>query len=410
MAAYQGEPLALCDMATRFAAGFGVECDMDMAMRLYRRAAKAGLARAQYRLAECCLLGNGTEYNTAEAVQWLRAARDGGLPEAGTLLVQCCIAEGPEILPGKEGVDLLRKTAEDGNAKAAQRLAQWYAHSEGVVRNRSDALKWYRKAIEWYSDRPDTQHDRFQCHMAMAHLGDAESQFFLAECHAKGDGVPQNQAETVRWYEQAVENGLDKARAPLAEAYVNLADLLVKSDDRDGFSEAFALLRKAAAMGNGKACLRIAEIHLSGNHASRDRAEAVKWLRQGADFGDPLAQFRLGLLYAAGDGVAKDSTEALGWFHRAADAGFAPAQFKLGQYYAKADETAKDPVRAAQYLAKATEQGYVRAQRQLGICYFYGNGVAKDVDAAIEWFYKAAKAGDADARDWLEKHAFLARR
>ena len=104
-----------------------------------------------------------------------------------------------------------------------------------------------------------------------AEQGDPEAQYQLGLRHTIGLGVPQDAAESIRWYRLAAEQGL-------ADAQVILADR-----------------------------------HARGEGVPQDDAEAVRWFRLAADQGHAIAQFNLGVMYANGDGVLKDSVLAHMW-------------------------------------------------------------------------------------------------
>ena len=91
-----------------------------------------------------------------------------------------------------------------------------------------------------------------------------------------GEGVPQDDAEAVRWYRLAAEQGHASAQNNLGFAY------------GDGLG------------------------------VPQDAAEAVRWYRLAAEQGQPTAQYSLGVIYGKGEGVPQDKVEAHMWFNLAA--------------------------------------------------------------------------------------------
>jgi hypothetical protein len=89
---------------------FGVEKDRARALDLYRQAAKAGSAEAQYALARAYDEGDGVAEDKAEAARWYRAA------------------------------------AERGDVSAQHRLAVMLEGGEGVAADLAEAKAWYRRA------------------------------------------------------------------------------------------------------------------------------------------------------------------------------------------------------------------------------------------------------------------------
>ena len=55
----------------------------------------------------------------------------------------------------------------------------------------------------------------------LAEQGDARAQYNLGVMYANGDGVPQDQAEAVRWYRLAAEQGHASAQFNLGARYYN---------------------------------------------------------------------------------------------------------------------------------------------------------------------------------------------
>jgi TPR repeat protein len=62
--------------------GIGVPRDIDRAARLFRQAAEAGVAEAQYALAVMLQTGVGQSRDTVQAERWLRRAAAQGYPQA----------------------------------------------------------------------------------------------------------------------------------------------------------------------------------------------------------------------------------------------------------------------------------------------------------------------------------------
>ena len=126
-----------------------------------------------------------------------------------------------------------------------------------------------------------------------------------------GEGVPEDDAEAVRWYRLAAEQGTAAAQFNLGIMYDN------------------------------------------GEGVPEDDAEAVRWYRLAAEQGTAAAQFNLGRMYANGEGVPEDDAEAMRWFRLAAEQGNATAQFLLGLMYASGEGVPEDDVTAYQGVLDA---------------------------------------------------------
>ena len=93
-----------------------------------------------------------------------------------------------------------RPLAEQGYASAQYNLGQMYRNGQGVPQDDAEAVKWYRLAAE---------------------QGYANAQFNLGNMYNKGRGVPQDYAEAVKWYRLAAEQGYASAQTNLGYMYSN---------------------------------------------------------------------------------------------------------------------------------------------------------------------------------------------
>ena len=94
--------------------------------------------------------------------------------------------------------------------------------------------------------------------------------------YLEGRGVPQDDAEAVRWMRLAAERGQGDAQALLGSMY------------------------------------------LEGRGVPQDDAEAVRWIRLAAERGQGDAQALLGSMYYEGRGVPQDDILAYAFLHSAA--------------------------------------------------------------------------------------------
>jgi localization factor PodJL len=164
-AAIAGDPAAAYEVASRFAEGRGVSPSNEEEARWLERAAKQGLAPAQFRL--------------------------GGLYEKG-------IGVRKDLLRAR---DLYLAAAQKGNAKAMHNLAVLFAEGVSGPPDYERAAIWFRKAADH---------------------GTKDSQFNLAVLYANGIGVEQNYAESYKWFMLAANQGDSDSLAKLNEVAVNL--------------------------------------------------------------------------------------------------------------------------------------------------------------------------------------------
>ncbi len=84
------------------------------------------------------------------------------------------------------------------------------------------------------------------------------------------------------------------------------------------FAESFRWYRLAADQGDAEAQFNLGVIYATGRGAPQDDAEAFRWYRLSANQGDTRAQYNLGAMYANGQSVPQDYVEAHMWFNLAA--------------------------------------------------------------------------------------------
>ena len=118
---------------------------------------------------------------------------------------------------------------------------------------------------------------------ALAEQGVAAAQFNLGFMYRNGEGVPENDAEAVKWYRKASDQGLAEAQYSLGFMYD------------------------------------------TGSGVPENDAEAVKWYRKAAAQGAADAQYNLGLMYAYGEGVPENNIRAYVWWSTAKTQGHADA-------------------------------------------------------------------------------------
>jgi len=79
--------------------------------------------------------------------------------------------------PGQRSVLRLRLAAEQGDADAQLALGVLYVYGEGVPQDDAEAVKWYRLAAE---------------------QGNGPAQYNLGVMYYDGEGVPQDYAEAIK--------------------------------------------------------------------------------------------------------------------------------------------------------------------------------------------------------------------
>lgn len=137
--------------------------------------------------------------------------------------------------------------------------------------------------------------------------GDPKAQFNLGAAYGKGEGVPQDHAESMKWYRMAAEQGLAEAQNNLGIAYYEGQG--VPQD----YAESMKWYRKAAEQGLAEARNNLGVAYYEGQGVPKDYAESMKWFRMAAEQGHADAQCILGISYSDGHGVPQDYLLAYFW-------------------------------------------------------------------------------------------------
>jgi len=318
-----------------FQTGTGVTADQGHALDLFRQAAEAGSARAQWLLGKRYRDGAGVMRDNAEAAKWLRMAAEQGQPEAESM------------------------------------LAFMYHSGQGVAKDEKESLRWYQKAAD---------------------LGNADAAYFVGTAFQLGLGTSPDQKEAASWFRKAAAKN-----HPLAQFALGQACLKGHGAGKDEKS-AFHWFQKAAQQGYFAAQFAVGQACLLGEGTPRDPAEAVKWFRLAADQGDVDAQKKMGDLLREGEGLPRDLAAALTWYQKAADQGDSQAQFAMGRAFLCGEGIAENPSLAAQWMQKAADQGHITAQAVLGDLHRKGKGMARNDAEAFSLYKSAAEAGFAIAQ------------
>lgn len=156
--------------------------------------------------------------------------------------------------------------------------------------------------------------------LAKASEGDAGAQYEIGQKYSKGDGVPKNPGDAVKW------------------------------------------LEKSAAQGNADAQLSLGSIYISGRGAPKNSVEAAKWFQLAAEQGRGAAQIQIARMHLAGAGVVKDDVMACKWARLAMAQGEKQANQILVLLGSRmtALETAQAETLVREYLAKKTADDAAR--------------------------------------------------
>jgi TPR repeat protein len=184
-----------------------VKQDYAQAVAWHRKAAEQGFALAQTSLAIFYYNGQGVTKDYAQAVAWFRKAAEQGesnakefLPKAEKTLKEQQLSEEPE--ESEESEENLYQqyitAAKQGNAGAQYVIGYCYVKGDGVTKDATQAVSWFRKAAD---------------------QGLAEAQNALGICYYGGEGVKQDYVQTASLFRKAADQGYAPAQRNLGYLY-----------------------------------------------------------------------------------------------------------------------------------------------------------------------------------------------
>jgi TPR repeat protein len=282
----------------------------------------------------------------------------------------------PQSLQGFAGVALPKIDAKRALTACAQAvnenptdgmLVNLLGRSHEADRNYTEARRNYEKASQlgdlyattnlgWLSvyglDGPADVDKGRQLFEKAAIAGNHYGQASLAFLYRDGyGGVRQDNAEAIKWYQKAADQGNAMALGNLGWFYREGVGVT-----RD-YQKSVEYYRKGADAGDLGSISAMGYAAQNGLGLPQSYEEARKWYEKGANAGDAYSMASLGFLYDAGAGVKQDYVEARYWYEKAANAGSAYAMGNLSRLYDQGLGTAVDPQEAVRWAVAAVERG-----------------------------------------------------
>jgi len=184
-------------LGTCYFFGTGIENDYSKAIDLFWRNAQNGYSVAQYYLGICFYHGLGCVPDTEQAIRWLYRAAEQDVPvaklELGKIFYE--LKDGDNLAEQRDHL-LPYKLGRNGRFTTM-------SQSECVEEFLSEAVLWFQKVPEL-----------------------AEAQFYLGKCYENGDGVEKDITQAMEWYRKAAEQGFAEAKdkIKILETYLKAKD------------------------------------------------------------------------------------------------------------------------------------------------------------------------------------------
>lgn len=165
-----------------------------------------------------------------------------------------------------------------------------------------------------------------------ARSGHAGARWKLGQMYATGDGVPEDDFEAFKMYEQIVQDQEDDTSSSPDAAYTSSAIVALADYLRTG---------------------------IPGTPVSADLTQARQLYNHAASyFGDPRAQFELGRMMLDGEGGKSNPRQAARWLKLAARKGYAKAEALLGYLLFDGEQISleAEPARGLAMLTRALKE------------------------------------------------------
>lgn len=208
-----------------------------------------------------------------------------------------------------------------------------------------------------------------------------------------------NEAQAMRWFEQAAQAGRPAAQWMLGRHYFDAGEV------RDT-TRGLELIRAAAEQGLAPAQGFLGWLYFDGASVERDPKEAFAWVSAAARQEDLHALRLLSSFYSSGLVVKQDFKMAQRLLLRAAELGdpYSAVSTYFSLMYGPAES--RDPRRAMHFVTKAAQANDVRAAYALAREYLRGVSVPHNPAAAVQWLQRSADGGYVLASLWLSELHF----
>lgn len=263
-----GKPVFLCFAfgAVYFVAAYGVLSmtddlsSSDTEFNKIYLLAEEGDADAQRELALMYAAGNGVNKDIEQTMEWLGKAANQGDVRAQLVLGSGYLGRYTDIPKDYlKAEKWLRRAAEQGNGDAQGELALIFSEGLGFPVDYKESVRWLRRAVandvvaaihnlgHAYAEGqgvPKDEKKAFELFLKSAQRGLADSQFNVGLYYHQGIGVKQDFEEALKWYRKAAKQGYAQAQINLGIMYEN-GEGVPQND-----IQAFQWYNIAAASGN----------------------------------------------------------------------------------------------------------------------------------------------------------------
>ncbi|MBR6910285.1 MAG: ATP-binding cassette domain-containing protein [Candidatus Methanomethylophilaceae archaeon] len=341
--------------------------------------------------------------------------------DAEIMLVDEILSTGDATFSAK-AADFFKKLLKDG------KTVVFVSHSAGSVESICTRVIWLDKGKIVADGKPkkvvamyqEATLESIEVITDQANSGLSEAQYNLSQCYKDGNKVEANEEAYRYWLELAAEQGHLKAQ-------VELADLLMASDDENDHETAMKYYQSSAARGDTNARIRLSQLIGMGGttdlekinavfryYAERgnptdilryanfllktawndkQRAEAFTWFKRLADdYNHPDAIVQLANMYSSGIGVKRNRKLYLETIKKGAWLGIPKTSQLLADEYVKGSLVEEDLEKALQLYEFCANNGVASSQYAVAMMYLEGKGTEINQEKARYWFDMYSKS------------------
>lgn len=415
--------------------GNGCSVDKLRAFRLYKKAADAGHAAAQYAYGSLCL---STYDMPSSGLLYLRKSAEQGFSEG-------ICAYGVALIMNNDlqtGMKMLEEAAKKGSHEALYQLGNIWYDGLGGEKDIQKAFNYYKEAKKCGNAEASvmyrkcvSQIDKSQYIVTAKRLfdegkyseaselfliilegGDASANYFYGMCLKKlgkenacgtylRDAAMSNYIPAFAEYALVLKNGCCGIRRNVDEAVRYWKMGIEHNDARamclyaahlDSVGEYWSathFYEKAVDRGCLDALIPLGCMYLDGKMGDDERGKALFYFEDAVK-----AEINDGY-YWSGITILKNGTErqkGVEYLRQGSERGHAKCQYEYGNCLFRGRGIGQDKKRGVQYFEMATGNGCIEAAITLAQCYDEGNGTAQDVVKAVMLYKNAADCGNLD--------------
>ncbi|MDO4210189.1 MAG: hypothetical protein Q4D23_00495 [Bacteroidales bacterium] len=293
-----GDPICMANVATCLMQGVGVEKNPEEGLEWFAKASEAGNTEAEFQLGMIYLQVPDYREKANEGLERVRKAAEAGVLDAIMVMAQIHDEGGPAHNM-EECIKWLTIGAERGHKHAQCRLGQIYVHGRGVERDMQKGYNYlvfsaqqnYTPAIYLLAELNllYTNNNPQALQQGMAQLSQCVKESYppafmlMGQCCLEGRAVPKDQAQAVKFFTLAANNGVDNAAILLAKLYSGDIEQVEFDTDPEQAKHWYEV---ACENGHPVALTDFAVSILKNKEATEeDKAKAADYLRRAAQMG-----------------------------------------------------------------------------------------------------------------------------